>query len=50
MKFLNEEVCGIVLIISGSTDSYKFFAAIFTELSKFWCEVFTLSWDSCEFR
>ena len=32
--FVNEEVCEIILIISGSTD-YQFSAANFLELSKF---------------
>ena len=39
--FVNEEVSEIVLIISGSTE-YEFSAAIFIELSKFWCEVFPI--------
>ena len=33
MTFVNEEVCGIVLIINGSTE-YEFSAAIFIKLSK----------------
>ena len=41
MIFMNEDMRAIVLIISGSTD-YEFSGAIFIELSKFSCEVFTI--------
>ena len=41
VTFVNKEVCEIILIISGSTE-YEFSAAIFIELSKIWCKVFTI--------
>ena len=39
--FMNEEVCEIALIISGSTN-YQFPAYSFIELSKSSCEFFTI--------
>ena len=38
---VNEEVGKIDLSISDITGC-RFFSAIFTEISKFWCEVFTI--------
>ena len=36
MTFVNEEVCEIVIIISGIIE-HEFSTAIFIGLSKFWC-------------